>query len=67
MDHESRCPRCQRPFHCGRADAAPCPCTGPTLAPALLAELRARYQGCLCLDCLQALAAGSAPAALERD
>ena len=51
----------QRGFHCGAADPAPCPCTTLTLAPALLAELRQRYRGCLCLACLAELSAASAP------
>ncbi|MDH5339450.1 MAG: cysteine-rich CWC family protein [Rubrivivax sp.] len=64
MELESRCPRCRQPFHCGRDDVAPCPCAGPSLPPVLLAELRAAYDGCLCLACLRALAAlSAAPAA----
>jgi hypothetical protein len=51
------CPRCGAAFHCGAADAAPCACTALALDAALLAALRARYVGCLCLRCLQALAA----------
>lgn len=60
-----RCPRCGGGFHCGAADAAPCPCSTLTLTPELQAALRERWQGCLCLACLKALAAGaplSAPA-----
>lgn len=55
-----RCPRCGGGFACGAAGAGPCACTTVVLAPALLARLRQRYRGCLCLDCLQALAAGAA-------
>jgi hypothetical protein len=51
-----RCPRCGRGFHCGRNDAAPCACTQLRLSEATLSELRARYQGCLCVQCLHALA-----------
>jgi Cysteine-rich CWC len=51
-----RCPRCGGPFHCGAADATPCACTTLSVAPALLAELARRYDGCLCLPCLAALA-----------
>lgn len=54
-----RCPRCGGAFACGAAGPAPCPCTGVVLAPALLAGLRAHFAGCLCLDCLRALAAGA--------
>jgi len=56
------CPRCGRRFHCGASDAAPCACTTLRLSAIALSELRARYDGCLCLDCLQALAhAATAP------
>ncbi|MBX3637795.1 MAG: cysteine-rich CWC family protein [Rubrivivax sp.] len=54
-----RCPRCGGGFACGAAGPAPCPCAGIALAPDLLASLRERYPGCLCLDCLRALAAGA--------
>jgi cysteine-rich CWC protein len=54
---ESRCPRCGGAFHCGANDATPCACTGVALDAAALAELRARYTGCLCLNCLRELAA----------
>ena len=52
-----RCPRCGGGFQCGVQDATPCPCTSVTLPPALQARLRQRFTGCLCLACLQALAA----------
>ncbi len=52
-----RCPRCGGQFHCGAHDDTPCACSTSTLAPELLSELRQRYSGCLCLRCLQALAA----------
>jgi len=55
---DDRCARCGGAFHCGMNDAGPCACTGITLDAATLAELRRRYSGCLCLRCLQALAAG---------
>jgi hypothetical protein len=62
-----RCPRCGRPFACGIAGAAPCPCTGITVSAATLERLRREHVGCLCLDCLRAAAAraparGDAPA-----
>jgi Cysteine-rich CWC len=53
---DSRCPRCGRGFHCGVNDAAPCVCTTLRLSASTLSDLRARHSGCLCLDCLQALA-----------
>ena len=50
------CPRCRQAFHCGVADAAPCPCIDLALTPELTAALRARFDGCLCLTCLACLA-----------
>jgi hypothetical protein len=55
-DATDRCPRCGGGFHCGAADPGPCACTTIDLDAALLAELRARYTGCLCLPCLRQLA-----------
>ena len=52
---EDRCPRCGGGFHCGVNDSAACPCTTVTLDAATQAALRARYEGCLCLRCLQVL------------
>ncbi|WP_425261512.1 cysteine-rich CWC family protein [Rubrivivax sp. RP6-9] len=51
------CPRCGGGFHCGAHDPVPCPCSDLALGAALQATLRQRYSGCLCLTCLQALAA----------
>ena len=51
-----RCPRCGGAFHCGAQDNAPCPCGSLVLSPSLQADLRQRYQGCLCLSCLRELA-----------
>ncbi len=50
------CPRCQGPFVCGVAGPDPCVCTNLTLSPDTQAELRKRYTGCLCLNCLRELA-----------
>lgn len=55
-----RCPRCGGGFACGMAGDGPCACTTVVLPPATLTALRARFDGCLCLACLQALAAGQA-------
>jgi hypothetical protein len=54
-DHAA-CARCGGAFHCGANDPAPCACTGLRLNADLLATLRQRYTGCLCLDCLHDLA-----------
>ncbi|MBE7420092.1 MAG: cysteine-rich CWC family protein [Ideonella sp.] len=51
-----RCPRCGAAFHCGRHDPEPCACGTVPLGAATLAVLRVRYDRCLCLPCLQALA-----------
>ncbi|MFO1327417.1 MAG: cysteine-rich CWC family protein [Rubrivivax sp.] len=65
---DSRCPRCGGAFHCGARDAAPCACSTLVLPPALLAELRQRHSGCLCLPCLRQLAAAAqaAPGSPDR-
>ena len=55
-----RCPRCGGAFHCGIDGPGPCACTTVTLSPQQLGALAARYPGgCLCLNCLQALADGA--------
>ena len=55
------CPRCGAAFFCGASAAAACPCGSLPLSAGLLATLRQRYAGCLCLACLAALAAAAAP------
>ena len=52
-----RCARCGGDFRCGMGGPGPCACTTVTLTPAQLAALQRQYTGCLCLDCLRALAA----------
>jgi hypothetical protein len=54
-----RCPRCGGNFRCGIGDAGACPCTAISLSAALQQQLRAQFSGCLCLPCLQVLAAGA--------
>jgi len=61
-----RCPRCGGGFHCGANDAAPCACTALKLDAATLAELRARYTGCLCLACLREIAELKRPPEIAR-
>jgi len=56
-----RCPRCGGLFACGAAGRGPCACTTVTLDPSLQARLREQFQGCLCLDCLHALAWAERP------
>jgi hypothetical protein len=59
----SRCPRCGGEFHCGIDDPAPCACTTMRLSGETLRALRAQYDGCLCIACLQALSSAPAPRA----
>jgi hypothetical protein len=59
--NNAACARCGGAFRCGANDASPCACTGLQLNADLLAALRARYTGCLCLNCLRELAATAAP------
>lgn len=61
-----RCPRCGGAFHCGVNDPQPCACTTLTLPPALLAGLRERFDGCLCLACLAQLQAEAQQAPAQR-
>jgi len=61
-DASDRCPCCGGGFHCGANDAEPCACTALRLDAATLADLRARYAGCLCLACLREFAASEPPA-----
>lgn len=56
----TRCPRCGGGFRCGADDAEPCACTTMTLDAAVLLDLRRRYDGCLCLRCLESEAAAAA-------
>jgi len=53
------CPRCGGRFACGVAGglATPCFCASLELGAPRLAELRARWTGCLCAACLATLAA----------
>jgi hypothetical protein len=55
------CARCGGAFHCGARDPAPCACAGLQLPKDLLATLRQRYTGCLCLNCLRELAEADTP------
>jgi Cysteine-rich CWC len=50
-----RCPRCGETFGCA-ARTWGCWCRDVTLTPELRAQLAARYEGCLCTECLRELA-----------
>ena len=55
-DAPVRCSCCGAEFHCGAADPSqPCACTTVKLDSQVLAALRERYTGCLCLPCLASL------------
>jgi hypothetical protein len=51
------CAACGAEFSCGALSAAGCWCAGLKLSDATRAELGAKYEGCLCRDCLAAYAA----------
>ncbi|KAB7732428.1 hypothetical protein F5984_00235 [Rudanella paleaurantiibacter] len=55
-DEPTRCPRCHRPFACRAATIHNCQCAAVPLTPAQRTYIAARYEGCLCADCLRALA-----------
>jgi hypothetical protein len=50
------CESCGGEFTCG-ATLAGCWCSEVKLSEAALAELRARFKGCLCRECLERFAA----------
>ena len=60
------CPRCGESFRCGMHDTAPCPCTTVRLEAPVLARLRERHVGCLCLACLRELQNEKAGAVSDR-
>ncbi|HZI17825.1 MAG TPA: cysteine-rich CWC family protein [Pyrinomonadaceae bacterium] len=51
------CAACGAHFSCGAASSSGCWCGGLALDEAARAELRARYEGCLCRACLEGYAA----------
>ena len=64
-DADNRCPRCGGGFHCGINDAEPCACAALQFDEATLADLRARFTGCLCLACLREIAAGGGATTID--
>jgi hypothetical protein len=57
--HEIKtCPRCGRAFECKVNNPAHCDCAQVQLTEETVLALEGRYQDCLCLTCLTALAAG---------
>jgi hypothetical protein len=61
-DAADRCPRCHGDFFCGAAGPGPCACATVALGAALQARLRMQFRGCLCPNCLRALAEAEAAA-----
>jgi len=54
--HEQKtCPRCQSVFECKTGSIEQCQCQTVNLAEAQLGYIHARYDDCLCADCLEAL------------
>jgi hypothetical protein len=54
--HENKtCPRCQQPFECKVGDISHCQCSGLVLTPEEKIFLEARYNDCLCINCLREL------------
>ncbi len=54
--HEQKsCPRCNKPFECKVGDITNCQCNCITITPEERNFIEARYNDCLCADCLKAL------------
>ncbi len=49
------CPRCAKLFICRKDDIMHCQCMKVPLSAEDRAYITARYDGCLCADCLKAL------------
>ena len=47
-----KCVRCHGTFECSADQKSPCWCSEVKLTEALLAELRNKYENCLCPTCL---------------
>jgi hypothetical protein len=61
--HEEKlCPRCGALFECRVGDILRCQCAPVPLTAAQADYVRARFEGCLCADCLRTLRAEHAAA-----
>ncbi|MBS4058680.1 MAG: cysteine-rich CWC family protein [Bacteroidetes bacterium] len=49
-----KCPRCGNDFHCSKS--ARCWCYAVSIEVSLLEQIQEKWAGCLCPDCLKALA-----------
>lgn len=56
IESASVCPRCGARFMCRHGDVTHCQCAAVALGAEDRAYIAARYQACLCADCLRALA-----------
>lgn len=51
--HEQKnCPRCNRVFECKPGSITRCQCSGIRLSVEETAFIGAKYEDCLCIDCL---------------
>ncbi|WP_072032145.1 cysteine-rich CWC family protein [Crocinitomix catalasitica] len=48
-----KCSKCQSPFNCNVNDIKACHCSQVKLTPEILAEIKEKYDNCLCNDCLR--------------
>jgi len=54
--HEQKhCPRCHQLFECKVGDIGNCQCRNVQLSSEVQAHIEAKYQDCLCLNCLETL------------
>lgn len=54
-----QCPRCQQAVTCLADTIQQCPCSSIQLDAEARAYLKENYDGCLCISCLQIVAASS--------
>lgn len=52
---EKRCPRCSNVFECKVGTIAQCQCTAIQLSVEETAFIQAKYDDCLCINCLHDL------------
>ena len=60
------CPRCGSRFDCRPEAISACDCSAVNLSPEDLADIRARYDGCLCIRCLSTIKAERKRLSMER-
>ena len=52
---EKRCPRCSNTFECKVGTIAQCQCNAINLSMEETAFIQAKYEDCLCINCLNEL------------